>query len=199
MAVPDIAPTLQAALDNWAEFAPLLVARYDALNQGGLEDTFDFDPQAHWDLGPMLGMVDFERAAKITGARFVVLKGLGSRLERSLIQFMLNLQLAFVGASATRKDGEDQLGAGDHPALEILLQVALLAGPELVVDDEVFELLHIVTKIDDTEVVTRITADVDEVFHLAAAVGVALIARQPSPENSVSTAGGRSSRNRSRG
>jgi fumarylacetoacetate (FAA) hydrolase len=46
VAAPDIAPTLQAALDNWAELAPLLVARYDALNQGGLEDTFDFDPQA---------------------------------------------------------------------------------------------------------------------------------------------------------
>jgi fumarylacetoacetate (FAA) hydrolase len=46
VAAPDIAPTLQAALDNWAELAPLLVARYDALNRGALEDTFDFDPQA---------------------------------------------------------------------------------------------------------------------------------------------------------
>ena len=46
VAAPDIAPTLQAALDNWAELAPLLVARYDALNRGALEDTFDFDPKA---------------------------------------------------------------------------------------------------------------------------------------------------------
>jgi seryl-tRNA synthetase len=52
---------------------------------------FDFDPQAHWDLGAALGILDFERAAKIAGARFAVLSGAGARLERALINFMLDL------------------------------------------------------------------------------------------------------------
>ena len=51
---------------------------------------FDFEPKAHWDLGPELNILDFERAAKITGARFVVYCGLGARLERALISFMLD-------------------------------------------------------------------------------------------------------------
>jgi seryl-tRNA synthetase len=51
----------------------------------------DFVPRAHWDLGPELGILDFERAAKISGARFAVYWGLGARLERALIQFMLDL------------------------------------------------------------------------------------------------------------
>ena len=52
--------------------------------------TFDFEPKAHWDLGPDLGILDFERAAKITGARFAVYFGLGAKLERALINFMLD-------------------------------------------------------------------------------------------------------------
>ncbi len=54
---------------------------------------FEFEPLPHWELGERLGILDFERAAKITGARFVVLKGLGARLERALIQFMLDLHV----------------------------------------------------------------------------------------------------------
>jgi len=53
--------------------------------------TFDFEPQAHWDLGPALGIIDFERATKISGARFAVLMGAGARLARALIEFMLDL------------------------------------------------------------------------------------------------------------
>ncbi len=53
--------------------------------------TFSFPPKAHWDLGPELGILDFDRAAKITGARFVVYKGLGAKLERALINFMLDV------------------------------------------------------------------------------------------------------------
>ncbi len=53
---------------------------------------FDFEPQAHWDLGTQLGILDFERAAKLAGARFVVYLGAGARLERALIQFMLDIQ-----------------------------------------------------------------------------------------------------------
>ncbi|MGO9271622.1 MAG: serine--tRNA ligase [Terriglobia bacterium] len=52
---------------------------------------FDFEPKAHWDLGPALGILDFERAAKITGARFAVYTGAGARLERALANFMLDL------------------------------------------------------------------------------------------------------------
>jgi len=52
---------------------------------------FDFEPKAHWDLGPELGILDFERGAKITGARFTVYFGAGARLERALISFMLDL------------------------------------------------------------------------------------------------------------
>ena len=57
----------------------------------GTPREFDFEPKAHWDLGVDLDILDFERAAKITGARFTVFKGLGSRLERSITSFMLNL------------------------------------------------------------------------------------------------------------
>ena len=51
---------------------------------------FDFEPKAHWDLGPELGILDFERAAKITGARFALYWGMGAKLERALINFMLD-------------------------------------------------------------------------------------------------------------
>jgi seryl-tRNA synthetase len=52
---------------------------------------FDFEPLAHWDLGPQLGIIDFERATKIARARFAVLTGAGAQLERALINFMLQL------------------------------------------------------------------------------------------------------------
>ena len=52
-----------------------------------------FEPRAHWEIGESLGILDFERAAKISGARFAVLWGAGARLERALIQFMLDLHV----------------------------------------------------------------------------------------------------------
>lgn len=52
--------------------------------------SFDFEIKAHWDLGVDLGILDFERASKITGARFSIFKGNGAKLERALINFMLN-------------------------------------------------------------------------------------------------------------
>jgi seryl-tRNA synthetase len=52
---------------------------------------FDFEPQAHWDLGPALGILDFERGARLAGARFTVLRGAGARLSRALGAFMLDL------------------------------------------------------------------------------------------------------------
>ncbi|MBC1446481.1 serine--tRNA ligase [Listeria welshimeri] len=53
--------------------------------------TFDFEPKAHWDLGTDLDILDFENAAKVTGSRFVFYKKLGARLERALINFMMDL------------------------------------------------------------------------------------------------------------
>jgi seryl-tRNA synthetase len=53
--------------------------------------TFDFEQKAHWDLCPALGILDLERATKITGARFPLLAGKGARLERALINFMLDI------------------------------------------------------------------------------------------------------------
>jgi seryl-tRNA synthetase len=53
--------------------------------------VFDFEPQAHWDLGTNLGILDFDRAAKITGSRFTVYLGAAARMERALINFMLDI------------------------------------------------------------------------------------------------------------
>jgi seryl-tRNA synthetase len=57
----------------------------------GTPRQFDFEPKAHWDLGPALGIVDFERAVRMTGARFALLMGAGARMSRALISFMLDL------------------------------------------------------------------------------------------------------------
>ncbi len=57
----------------------------------GEQPKFDFAPRPHWELGEQLGILDFERAAKLSGARFVVYFGAGARLERALISFMLDI------------------------------------------------------------------------------------------------------------
>ena len=54
---------------------------------------FDFQPLAHWDLGETLGIIDFERGVKLSGSRFYVLKGLGARLQRALISWMLDVHV----------------------------------------------------------------------------------------------------------
>jgi seryl-tRNA synthetase len=72
-------PTGQSAADN------------PVVRTWGEARTFDFEPKAHWDLGPDLGIIDFERATKISGARFAVLMGAGAQLERALINYMLHL------------------------------------------------------------------------------------------------------------
>lgn len=58
--------------------------------RNGTPRTFDFEAKAHWDIGTDLGILDFESAAKISGARFTVYKGLGARLERSIINFFMD-------------------------------------------------------------------------------------------------------------
>jgi seryl-tRNA synthetase len=64
------------------------------VRQEGELPQFDFEPLAHWDLGPMLGIIDFERGVKISGTRFYVLMGLGARLQRALIAWMLDLHIS---------------------------------------------------------------------------------------------------------
>ena len=61
------------------------------VRQWGKISEFTFDPKPHWEIGEALDILDFERAAKLSGARFVLLKGFGSKLERALINFMLDL------------------------------------------------------------------------------------------------------------
>jgi len=61
------------------------------IHRRGVPRTFDFTPQAHWDLGPALGIIDFERGTKVAAARFSVLIGDGAKLARALINFMLQL------------------------------------------------------------------------------------------------------------
>jgi seryl-tRNA synthetase len=63
------------------------------LKTAGEPKKFGFTPKAHWDLGPALGIIDFERGTKITGSRFYVLSGPGARLQRALIAFMLDLHI----------------------------------------------------------------------------------------------------------
>ncbi|UFJ40468.1 serine--tRNA ligase [Brevibacillus humidisoli] len=59
----------------------------------GEAQKFDFEPKPHWELAQQLGIVDFEAAAKVTGSRFVFYRGLGARLERALMNFMLDLHV----------------------------------------------------------------------------------------------------------
>ncbi len=61
------------------------------IRSSGRSPEFGFEPEAHWDIGTRLGILDFERAAKITGSRFAVYFGAGARLERALINFMLDI------------------------------------------------------------------------------------------------------------
>jgi seryl-tRNA synthetase len=98
----------------------------------GEQKKFDFKPKAHWDLGPALGILDFERAAKISGSGFVCHRGAGARFQRALIQFMLDLHTqkhgyeeiwppylilgkAMVGTGQLPKFAEDMYALKDDP------------------------------------------------------------------------------------
>lgn len=61
------------------------------ITRWGTPPTFDFEAKPHWELGEALGVIDFERAVKLAGTRFTLMKGYGARLERALINFMLDL------------------------------------------------------------------------------------------------------------
>ena len=94
--VEDMLNGLTAALPNVPDArTPIGVSEDEnvVLRTEGQLPEFDFEPKAHWDLGPALGIIDFERGTKITGSRFYVLSGAGARLERALIAFMLDLHI----------------------------------------------------------------------------------------------------------
>jgi len=88
--------SLTAALPNIPDERTPIGANEDEnviLRTVGQLPEFDFEPKPHWDLGPALGVIDFERGTKITGSRFYVLSGPGARLQRALIAFMLDLHI----------------------------------------------------------------------------------------------------------
>ena len=88
----------------------------------GTPREFEFEPKAHWDLGPELGILDFERGAKLAGARFTAYLGAGARLERALINFMLDLHTTEHGYTETLPPylvkGEVLEGTGQLPKFE---------------------------------------------------------------------------------
>lgn len=83
---------------------------------------FDFEPLAHWDLGPALGIIDFERATKIARARFAILLGAGAQLERALINFMLQLHSSEHGYTEIEPpflvNSASMFGTGQLPKFE---------------------------------------------------------------------------------
>lgn len=88
--------SLTSALPNIPDERTPIGASEDenvVLRTVGALPEFNFEPKPHWDLGPALGVIDFERGAKITGSRFYVLSGAGARLQRALIAFMLDLHI----------------------------------------------------------------------------------------------------------
>ncbi len=88
----------------------------------GTPRRFDFAPKAHWDLGPALGILDFERGAKVAGARFTAYFGAGARLERALINFMLDLHTREHGYTEVLPpfivSRESLVGTGQLPKFE---------------------------------------------------------------------------------
>ncbi len=88
----------------------------------GTPREFDFEPRPHWDLGPALGILDFERATRMSGARFAVLIGAGARLSRALINFMLDLHTREHGYLEVEPpflvNGDALRGTGNLPKFE---------------------------------------------------------------------------------
>ena len=78
------------------ESVPVGVGEHEnqVLREEGRRREFDFSPLPHWELGPQLGILDFERGVKLSGSRFYILKGAGARLQRALIAWMLDLHVA---------------------------------------------------------------------------------------------------------
>lgn len=123
-----VEPALREALLGWPNLPDDSVpigadsAANVEVRRVGEPPRFAFAPKAHWDLGPELGILDFERAAKIAGARFAVYLDAGARLERALIQFMLNLHTGERGYREVIPpylvNAETLLGTGQLPKFE---------------------------------------------------------------------------------
>ncbi len=101
------------------------------IKRWGEPKQFDFEPLNHWDIGEMLEIIDFERASKIAGARFSLTKGLGAKLERALMNFMLDLNTSkgykevFPPIIVNR---ESMTGTGQLPKFE--MELFRIADPE---------------------------------------------------------------------
>ncbi|WP_024822215.1 serine--tRNA ligase [Aminobacterium mobile] len=89
------------------------------IRKWGTPKKFDFDPQAHWDIGEKLGILDFGRGVSLSQSRFTVLRGLGARLERALINFMLDLHTMHHGYREIQPpfmvNSQTMLGTGQLP------------------------------------------------------------------------------------
>lgn len=100
----------------------------------GEKPSFDFEPKAHWDIGESLGILDFERASKLSGSRFSVLMGHGARLERALVTFMLDLHTRQHGYTEVAPPylvrASALLGTGQLPKFEKDLFKTQRADPE---------------------------------------------------------------------
>lgn len=92
------------------------------IRKWGEPKDFGFEPKAHWDLGAELDILDFERASKLTGARFSLFKNAGARLERALINFMLDLHTTEHGyiemATPFMVNRDSMIGTGQLPKFE---------------------------------------------------------------------------------
>ena len=92
------------------------------IRRWGEPRVFEFEAKAHWDIGAELDILDFERASKITGARFTIFKGFGAKLERALINFMLNLHTIEHGyteiAPPFMVNRDSMTGTGQLPKFE---------------------------------------------------------------------------------
>jgi seryl-tRNA synthetase len=92
------------------------------IRRWGDPPVFSFPPRSHWDIGEALGILDFERAAKITGARFALYWDMGARLERALINYMIDLHVREHGYREVRPpfivNGESLFSTGQLPKFE---------------------------------------------------------------------------------
>jgi len=92
------------------------------IRKWGEPTEFDFEPKAHWDLGTELDILDFERASKLTGARFSLFKGAGALLERALINFMLDIHTSEHGYEEVSPpfmvNRDSMIGTGQLPKFE---------------------------------------------------------------------------------
>ncbi len=92
------------------------------VREWGVKPIFDFTVRPHWEIGEMLGILDFQRATKISGSNFIMFKGMGARLERALINFMLDLHIDKHGYTEIwppfMVNRKSMTGTGQLPKLE---------------------------------------------------------------------------------